>query len=134
MVDALNRGSCRVSATWFFEDEWDALADRLGWVDVIVVCRWRYSYRLDLLLTRARTHGIEVIYDVDDLVVDTKLVPLVAHTLAQATDDTWDYRFAYVGRLEAALQLCDRVIVTTPTPAETSAGFIASRSPSCPTS
>ena len=35
----------------------------------------------------------------------------VAHTLAQATDDTWDYWFAYVGGLEAELQpvqSCDR--------------------------
>lgn len=118
MVDALNRGSRRVSAAWFFEDEWDALADRLGWVDAIVVCRCRYSYRLDTLLARARTRRLQVIYDVDDLVVDSTLVPLVAHTLAQVTEETWDYWFAYVGRLEAALRLCDRAIVTTPPLAE----------------
>lgn len=113
MVDALNRRSERVSAAWFFLDEWEELGERLGMVDALVFCRCRYSFRLDALVTLARAHQIDVIFDVDDLVVDPGMVPLVAHTLAETSDTVWDYWYAYVGRLHAALQLCDRVIVTT---------------------
>ena len=87
MVEALNAGSTRVSGAWFFAHEWEELGERVGMLDALVVCRCRYSYRLDALISRARARGIHVIYDVDDLVVDVDMVPLVVHTLAETSDE-----------------------------------------------
>ena len=89
VVDALNAGSKRVTAAWFLAHEWHQLERLLPLVDVLVVCRCRYSYiRTERsLVTRAHARGIDVIYDVDDLVVDTDVVPLLAHTLGE-TDRT----------------------------------------------
>ena len=114
MVDALNQASARVSAAWFYWEEWDEVIGLLPILDAIVVGRCRYNYRLEGVIARAHASGVDVIYDVDDLVTDVDLVPLIFHTHGLPEDEaTWDFWFAYVGRLAAALRQCDRLLVTT---------------------
>jgi glycosyltransferase involved in cell wall biosynthesis len=63
-----------------------------------------------------KERGKPVFYDVDDLVFDPRYANLLIHTLDQDLEHpgVWDFWFAYMGRIGAALQLCDRVIVTNP--------------------
>ncbi|MGA8610876.1 MAG: hypothetical protein WB760_04020 [Xanthobacteraceae bacterium] len=66
------------------------------------------------MIERAKNLGRTVIFDVDDLVVDTRYAHLLMDTLDQDTGSEahLDYWFGYIGRLNAVLQLCDRVITT----------------------
>lgn len=100
----------------------DKVADA---ADVVVICRARYSDGLNRFVRRAKRRGIPVIFDVDDLVFDTRYVHLIMHTLDQTgtSEQDWDFWFAYIGRIGATLRLCDRAITTNAHLAERIADF-----------
>ena len=115
MVEALTlEGSGQpVSATWFTGAELPILEGLIGGVDTLIICRTRYSARLDNLVLRARAAGCRVLFDVDDLIFDTRYVSLILETLdrtpGEAMLDEW---FAAMSRLGALLRLCDGAIST----------------------
>ena len=115
MVEALAADPAqRIGATWFSGDELAQVERICSKLETIVVARFRYSAALDRLLTHARRAGVRILFDSDDLVFDLDYAHLVADTLAQDTESsaTWDYWFAYMGRLNAAARLCDGGITT----------------------
>ena len=66
------------------------------------------------MIEQAKNLGRTVIFDVDDLVVDTQYAHLLMDTLNQdaGSEAHLDYWFGYIARLNAVLHLCDRVITT----------------------
>lgn len=82
--------------------------------DVIVICRMRYTGALNEVVTRARSQGKKVLFDVDDLVFDLDYVHLILKTLDQdfRHPGVWDHWFAYIGRIGATLKMCDGAITT----------------------
>ena len=103
----------RISATWFTRAELPILERLIGDVNTLVICRTRYTARLDSLVTRARAGGCRVLFDVDDLIFDNRYVSLVLETLdrtpGEAMLDEW---FAAMSRVGAMLRLCDGAIST----------------------
>lgn len=89
----------------------DKVADA---ADLVVICRARYSDTVNRFVRRVKRRHVPVVFDVDDLVFDTRYTHLVMHSLAQTgdTDHDWDFWFAYMGRIGATLRLCDRAITT----------------------
>jgi len=114
MVQAIGLASQDVSASWFFADESLRLQRLPDVADVLVVVRSKYTDRLNGIVSSFKERGKQVFYDVDDLVFDSRYANLLIHTLDQDVDHpgVWDFWFAYMGRIGAALQLCDRAIVT----------------------
>lgn len=115
MVEALgleDRGQ-RISATWFTRAELPILERLIGDVNTLVICRTRYTARLDSLVTRARAAGCRVLFDVDDLIFDTRYVSLVLETLDRNPDEAMlDEWFAAMSRIGALMRLCDGAIST----------------------
>lgn len=109
------------SASWFDRDDWDRMDQVVDLCDVLVICRARYNNRIASLIERARARGRRVLFDVDDLVFDTRYVHLLVETLGLTSIDEriWDDWFAMCSRLEAAFRLCDGAIVAN--------GFLAER-------
>jgi glycosyltransferase involved in cell wall biosynthesis len=103
----------RISATWFTGAELPVLERVIRDVDTLVICRTRYTARIDSLITRARASGCRVLFDVDDLIFDTRYVSLILETLdrnpGEAMLDEW---FASISRIGALLRLCDGAIST----------------------
>lgn len=110
---ALESGGQPISATWFTRAELPILERLIGDVGTLIICRTRYSARLDSLVIRARATGCRVLFDVDDLIFDTRYVSLILETLdrnpGEAMLDEW---FAAMSRLGALLRLCDGAIST----------------------
>src|SRR5439155_8252093 len=102
-----------VSATYFTRSELPILESLIGRFDTLVLCRARYTSRLDHLVSRARSAGCRVLFDVDDLVFDPQYVTLILETLDQELGEpAWDHWFAYISRVGAMLRLCDGVLTT----------------------
>jgi glycosyltransferase involved in cell wall biosynthesis len=82
--------------------------------DALVICRTRFDADVDRMILRARTRGLRIFFDVDDLVFDPNYIHLVLDALDQPTaaPELWDTWFAYVGRMGATLRLCDAAIAT----------------------
>lgn len=113
MVQALNTHCEDISASYFSSDEWSELDKILEDLDALVISRARYTGELNQLVTRARGLGKTVFYDVDDLIFDPDYTHLIVHSLdLPRTDQTWDYWFAFISRIRAAMKLCDRAITT----------------------
>jgi glycosyltransferase involved in cell wall biosynthesis len=77
------------------------------------------------MIWKARSRGILVLFDVDDLVFDFRFVNLLVDSLDQdiTNPQVWDSWFAYVTRLGRVLELCSGVIVTNPYLADMAKAF-----------
>ena len=115
MVEALQADTrCRVGATWFSGDELDSIIPFVSELNVIVVARFCYGAALQRIISRARRFGVKVIFESDDLVFDIDYVRIVLESLGQDAEESrvWESWFAYIGRLNASLKLCDGGITT----------------------
>ncbi|MBT2321960.1 glycosyltransferase [Variovorax paradoxus] len=115
LVRAVNSdAAASFSAGWFSLDELPRLLPYISSLDAIVLARVRYGSCVAHLIALARERGVELIFDCDDLVFDTRYVNLLIESLDlnASQEVTWDNWFAYVGRMEATARQCNRGITT----------------------
>lgn len=114
MIQVLQTLGSDYGVSFFDDDDRDHLDRVVDVADVIVICRARYSARINHMITRARLQGKRVLFDVDDLVFDPKYTHMVMRTLDQNLEasENYDGWFAYFGRIGATLRLCDGAITT----------------------
>lgn len=115
MVQVLNNDeSAAVSASFFFLQDWARIDEIADLADVLVICRSRYCHRINQLVMKFRLRGKRILFDIDDFVFDTSFAHLIMNTLDEDVGDSsrWDYWFSYIGRLGAALKMCDGAITT----------------------
>jgi len=110
----LNAHSADVSASYFFLLDFENFDRIAAAADVLILCRVRYSSRINALVTRFRTQRKPVIYDIDDLVYDINYAHLLIESVgADAnTEPDLNFWYAYIGRVNAALRLCEGAIAT----------------------
>jgi len=103
-----------ISASYFCTDDIPYLDQVLNIIDVLVVCRTRYTVYLNQFIYRAKSRGVKVLFDVDDLVFDVRYIDLILDTLDQdiSHPSAMDHWYAYIGRMGSALKLCDGCITT----------------------
>ena len=75
MIQVLREIGTGVGAAFFHLQEIEPLSQLLDQIDVLVICRARYSDGLNRLISRARNKGKRVLFDIDDLVFDCAFVP-----------------------------------------------------------
>lgn len=115
MVQVLNETpNSNISASYFFETDSDHFSDIAEYTNVLVVCRSRYSSTLQKLVSKFRALNKRVLFDVDDLVFDTRFTHLLLATLNLSTSDNkvLDSWYAMTARMGEALRLCDGAITT----------------------
>lgn len=114
MVQAISHGSADTSASYFFRADEDRLAHVADLADVIVLARVQYDLDVERFVDRARRRNAVVLFDLDDLVFDSKFAPLLMHSLNQSLGwrGPWDYWYAYMGRIGSTLALCDGAVTT----------------------
>lgn len=100
--------------SFFFRNELENLKKYLACIDEIIIIRYRWDFELDDFIKGAKAKNIPLLFDVDDLIYDSKYVPLVTNTLAvnMSTKEDYDYWFTYTGRIRQTALLCDGLITT----------------------
>jgi len=116
MLQAADASSAGLSASFFHLGDLRNVHEILDHTDVLVLCRTKYSPEVDQLVFLARSKNKRLLFDVDDLVFDTRYVNLVLNTLDQSVFeqenlDHWHGRFSRMG---AVLKMCDGAITTNP--------------------
>jgi glycosyltransferase involved in cell wall biosynthesis len=106
--------SGRFSACWFFRADLGHAEQIVANADVLVVCRSGYEHRLHQLMNLFALQGKPVLFDVDDLVIDTRYAHLLISALGHDKDSpqVWDHWFGLIARFRATLDRCDGVITT----------------------
>lgn len=102
------------SSCYFFYHDLPYLLKHPPQVDVVVVCRARYTRELEEFVSQQRNLGARILYDVDDLVFSPPHVHLLLNTLAQDLrhPQVWDFWHAYTSRVREAMRLCDGAVTT----------------------
>src|SRR4051795_13554153 len=99
MIESLALMQPGIGAAWFCADdlEWaDRIIDRC---DTIVICRARYTPAFGRLIATAKSRGRRVLFDVDDLIFDSRFTHMVLDTLDQNTaEDDLNFWFAVTAR------------------------------------
>lgn len=115
----------RYSASWFFRADLGHARQIAANADVLVVCRSGYEHRLHELMNLFALQGKPVLFDVDDLVVDTRYAHLLVSALGHDKDSpqVWDHWFGLIARFRATLDRCDGAITTN--------AFLAERIAEC---
>lgn len=132
MVEALEAApELGISASWFTRADLQHMERFIDRADTLVICRTRFDTDIDRMIQRARVRGLQVLFDVDDLVFDPDYIHLIFDALAQpiSSQERWDYWFAYAGRIGATLRLCDGAIVTNRFLADKLAAFAPNIAP-----
>ena len=113
-VDAINKHSNRISASYFFYKDLAHIDNLAQYADVLVVSRCPYDAKLDRLFRRFKNARKKIIFDIDDLVFDAKHATLVASNLGYALEkadlNNWT---AFICSIGASLNAADEVVTTT---------------------
>lgn len=115
MAQVLNTHSEKgVSAGYFFQSDTPQVDVVAAQADVLVICRSGYNLAINQWINQFRKRGKRVLFDVDDLVVDTRYTHLLVNTLGLDSCDNqvWEDWFAMTSRMGRTLQLCDGAITT----------------------
>lgn len=112
-VQAINSYSTDFSASYFFLSDLEIVDDLSDFADTLVVVRTPYDRPLDQLFRKFRHRDKEILFDIDDLVFDTRYTSLVASNLSNQLEgeelNQWTAFTANIGR---ALHYADRITTT----------------------
>ncbi len=102
------------SGSWFHRDDLGHMSTIADGADVLVICRSGWEQALAALVAQFRRRGKPVLFDIDDLVFDTRHVPLLVAALGLDGRElrVWDDWFGMVARMGATLLACDGGITT----------------------
>lgn len=112
---------CRVlesSAVWygvyFFEEELEQIESLLPDISRLIIVRFRWTFELDAFVKKAKRNQIPIAFDVDDMIYNSRYLPLVTNTLAVdfKSEADYSYWFSYIGRIQKTAGLCDCAITT----------------------
>lgn len=106
--------STQWGSVYFFENEMEQLSNLLEKASLLIVTRMKWSFKLQGIVVAAKARGTKVLFDVDDMVVDLNILPLLINTLNVdiENDVAYDFWFAYIARLQQAAGMADGFITT----------------------
>lgn len=110
----ITKESNRWRSVYFFTNEIDKIFPYLCQLSLAVVIRVRWTHSLEKFIYAVKSNHIPLLFDVDDLVFDTKHLPMVTNTLNVSFKEEMDYEFwfAYIGRIEYTAAKADGFITT----------------------
>lgn len=106
---------------YFYNSELASIEQYLNNIDVLIVARFRWNFELDRIIELAKSQGIKVVFEVDDMVYTNKYIPTIVNTLSvnMSQQADYDYWFSYTSRLNASALKCDAAVTTN--------GFLAEK-------
>lgn len=104
--------------TCFLVSELYSIYNILSKIDLVILQRAKWSFELESFIRVLRKKGINVVYDMDDLIYNTKYVPKYLNSIGDYNDFTIDSFFALSKRYELMASISDGFIATTSSLAE----------------
>lgn len=86
------------------------LIDKL---DLVILQRAKWSFELESFIRVLKENNKKIIYDMDDMIYNTKYVPFYLNSIGDYREFSIDSYFALAKRYELIASICDGFIVTT---------------------
>ena len=113
MVEALEYAEPSASASWLTAQDGQKALELIEDVDVLVICRALNTPYVAALIERAKALGKRVLFDIDDLIFDTRYAQDVLEAIdLPVTEKTLQDWFGKIARCGATLRLCDGALTT----------------------
>lgn len=100
------------AGSYFCGKDVKALETELEYIDVLALIRCDWDAETEQLIASAKSKGIPVVYDVDDLIYDPKYMPTVIKTLGLDKQREWNFWFGLTYRNYLIASKCDAFITT----------------------
>ena len=97
----------------FLESETNLLIPFLEKINLIILQRCKWSFKLNSFINLVKSYGIKVCYDMDDLLYHSKYVPEYIENTGIYDEFNIDVHFAVAGRYQQIAKMCDFFLVTT---------------------
>ena len=105
--------SKRYLVTCFLVEELNKIYDLVDKTDIFIMQRAKWSFELSNFINHLKTKNKIIIYDMDDMIYNTKYVPEYLNSISYYDDISIDSFFALAKRYELIINECNGVIVTT---------------------
>lgn len=99
--------------TAFLIEELSYLYNALDKINIIILQRAKWSFELSNFIKIAKNNKKIIIYDMDDMIYNTKYVPGYLNSIGDYRDFIVDSFFALAKRYEIIINECDGIIATT---------------------
>ncbi len=101
------------NATFFIESELKFLKKYLDKIDILIFSRTKWSLEYEIFLTYCKKYDIKLVFDVDDLVFDSRDIAILMNTLNIKLDENgYDWWFSYFSRINLMAKKCNFFIGT----------------------
>lgn len=100
--------------TYFLSSEIPSILKYLQEVDILIMQRALWDLNIENMIFSSKNLGIPVLYDVDDLIINPKYVPLYLNNLGiiRNPDISFDVHFNFASKYYAVATKCDAFITT----------------------
>ncbi|KUO59860.1 MAG: hypothetical protein APF84_02990 [Gracilibacter sp. BRH_c7a] len=110
----ITRYSRKWKSIYFFMNEIEMLLPYLSKISLAIIIRVRWTHVIEKFINEVKSNHIPLLFDVDDLIFDTKYLPIVTNTLNVPFKDDRDYEFWFgcISRIEYTAARADGFIAT----------------------
>lgn len=103
----------KYNVNYFLDTELKFIYELLDKIDLVIIQRSIWTFELESFMNMIKNFNIPVLYDVDDLIYNTKYVPKYINNIGDYRHNVVTDLFAAVSRYELIASRCDGFIVTT---------------------
>lgn len=107
------KNSDRYCVSCFLTDELDKIYDLIDKINIFIFQRAKWSFELSNFIKYLKLKKKIIIYDMDDMIYDTKYVPEYLNSISYYDDISLDSFFSLAKRYELIIKECNGVIATT---------------------
>ena len=97
----------------FLVDELKKIYNIIDKIDIFIFQRSKWNFEIATFMAILKEKNKIIVYDMDDMIYDTRFVPEYLNSISYYDDSTIDSFFALSKRYELVINKCDAVIVTT---------------------
>lgn len=112
VIEAMENNS-KYHVTCFLIKELYSIYNLLEKIDLVILQRAKWSFELESFIQILKKSNIKIIYDMDDLIYNTKYVPKYLNSIGDYREFAIDSFFALAQRYELIAKKSDGFIVTT---------------------
>ena len=103
----------KYNINYFLVSELNEIYNILDKLDLVIIQRALWSFELESFINILKVNNINVLYDVDDLIYNTKFVPKYLNSIGDSSENTMNHFFWLSNRYQLIAEMCDGYIVTT---------------------
>ncbi len=107
------KNNCKYNLNCFLVRELSELYNIANKLNLVIIQRALWSFELESFIHFLKDNDIKVLYDVDDLIFNTKYVPDYLNNIGAKDEEMISHFFALSQRYQLIFEMCDGYIVTS---------------------